>query len=226
MRLSALDRSCSLTTARTLDTQWSFNAEGKITGWDITIRHFALLMEKLSPSIAKDVAKELGLPAPAAQDTYKLLSTRAALDICAKHEAYCAPDPALKQWTSYDACVAGILAKPFGQWYQMGGDNAICRWIHHGMVQYRPSVHCPHIGPTGGDMCQAIPVSSAARRQCAVVRTNVLAVRDDRHVAAIQGAVHRRGRTRVTVRCSVKGAMTSSYRDTLIYLTPFNSLKA
>ncbi|KAJ7100840.1 hypothetical protein B0H15DRAFT_796524 [Mycena belliarum] len=35
--------------------------------------------------------------------------------------------------------------------WTMGLDNT---WVHFGMVKYRPSVHCPHIGPTGGDMCQ------------------------------------------------------------------------
>jgi hypothetical protein len=27
--------------------------------------------------------------------------------------------------------------------------------MHKNMVQFRPQVHCPHIGPTGGDMCIA-----------------------------------------------------------------------
>ncbi|KAJ6591247.1 hypothetical protein DFH09DRAFT_1306873 [Mycena vulgaris] len=43
--------------------------------------------------------------------------------------------------------------KPLGKPWAMGIDNTICRWGHFGMIKYRPAVHCPHIGPTGGDMC-------------------------------------------------------------------------
>ena len=32
-------------------------------------------------------------------------------------------------------------------------DNLVCRHLHVPMLPLRPSVHCPHIGPTGGDMC-------------------------------------------------------------------------
>ncbi|KAJ7121006.1 hypothetical protein C8R44DRAFT_877317 [Mycena epipterygia] len=35
----------------------------------------------------------------------------------------------------------------------MGIDNMMCRWVHFGIIQYRPAVHCPHIGPTGRDIC-------------------------------------------------------------------------
>jgi hypothetical protein len=32
-------------------------------------------------------------------------------------------------------------------------DNLLCRQLHVPMVPLRPEVHCPHIGPSGGDMC-------------------------------------------------------------------------
>ena len=33
--------------------------------------------------------------------------------------------------------------------------TVLCRYIHQNMVSFRPEVHCPHIGPTGGGMCIA-----------------------------------------------------------------------
>lgn len=34
-------------------------------------------------------------------------------------------------------------------------DNLVCRHLHVPMLPLRPSVHCPYINPTGGDMCIA-----------------------------------------------------------------------
>jgi len=33
--------------------------------------------------------------------------------------------------------------------------TVLCRSVHKNMVSFRPQVHCPHIGPTGGAMCIA-----------------------------------------------------------------------
>ncbi|KAK4688062.1 hypothetical protein P7C73_g2063, partial [Tremellales sp. Uapishka_1] len=37
----------------------------------------------------------------------------------------------------------------------MGENNLLCRALHTPMLPLRPAVHCPHVGPTGGDMCIA-----------------------------------------------------------------------
>ncbi|KAJ7788560.1 hypothetical protein B0H13DRAFT_2395015 [Mycena leptocephala] len=42
---------------------------------------------------------------------------------------------------------------PLGEIWQAGQNTAICRYVHTPMLPYRPAVHCPHVGPTGGDMC-------------------------------------------------------------------------
>ncbi len=34
-----------------------------------------------------------------------------------------------------------------------GRNTLLCRMVHQNMVPYRPSVHCPHIGKTGGGYC-------------------------------------------------------------------------
>lgn len=34
-----------------------------------------------------------------------------------------------------------------------GRNTLLCRMVHQNMVPLRPSVHCPHIGKTGGGYC-------------------------------------------------------------------------
>lgn len=34
-----------------------------------------------------------------------------------------------------------------------GRNTLLCRSVHQNMVPFRPSVHCPHIGKTGGGYC-------------------------------------------------------------------------
>jgi len=42
---------------------------------------------------------------------------------------------------------------PFGQAYQLGFSTLQYRMVHQNMVPFRPDVHCPHIGPSGGGYC-------------------------------------------------------------------------
>lgn len=35
----------------------------------------------------------------------------------------------------------------------VGRNTLLCRMIHQNMVPFRPAVHCPHIGKTGGGFC-------------------------------------------------------------------------
>ena len=39
----------------------------------------------------------------------------------------------------------------------VGRNTLLCRMVHQNMVPFRPSVHCPHIGPTGGGYCDDTP---------------------------------------------------------------------
>ena len=34
-----------------------------------------------------------------------------------------------------------------------GRNTLLCRMVHQNMVPFRPNVHCPHIGKTGGGYC-------------------------------------------------------------------------
>ncbi|KAJ7692217.1 hypothetical protein B0H17DRAFT_934227 [Mycena rosella] len=58
--------------------------------------------------------------------------------------------------TVYDsaaACNQTLSAKPFGSFDEAWGDNVVCRTSHVLLTKFRPEVHCPHVGPTGGGKC-------------------------------------------------------------------------
>lgn len=72
--------------------------------------------------------------------------------ICQTHEKHCTG--ANQQYDDTASCVKFLTeGVRFGQDYELGQDTLLCRSVHQQMVQYRPEVHCPHIGPTGGGMC-------------------------------------------------------------------------
>lgn len=71
-----------------------------------------------------------------------------ASNICETAQTSCTG--ANTQYASYDACynflTSGII--PLGEPYQAGRNTVLCRMIHEPMLVFRPSVHCPHIGPS------------------------------------------------------------------------------
>ncbi|KAK0663280.1 hypothetical protein DIS24_g1463 [Lasiodiplodia hormozganensis] len=59
-----------------------------------------------------------------------------------------------RQYSSEEECVRFLTREVrFGASHEMGLDTLLCRMVHSPMVALRPEVHCPHVGPTGGDMC-------------------------------------------------------------------------
>ncbi|KAJ7250121.1 hypothetical protein B0H12DRAFT_679684 [Mycena haematopus] len=127
-----------------------FNDEGLVTQYDAILYRSSALFADVLPKVAQAAIKELGLH-PGTSETVAL-QTRAARDVCAGHEAYCTGTN--KQYNSTQECLNFVLnAIPLGEIWQGGQNTAICRYIHTPMLQLRPTVHCPHVGPTGGDMC-------------------------------------------------------------------------
>ncbi|KAJ3794180.1 hypothetical protein GGU11DRAFT_811428 [Lentinula aff. detonsa] len=84
-------------------------------------------------------------------NTTELIRLKTAVDVCQMSTQYCTSENQV--YASNDACMRFITRIPFGQPWEGGMDNGWCRYVHKNMVKYRPEVHCPHIGPTGGDMC-------------------------------------------------------------------------
>ncbi|WWD09740.1 hypothetical protein V865_007868 [Kwoniella europaea PYCC6329] len=57
------------------------------------------------------------------------------------------------QYANHDECLTFLNGLPLGQFYRLGENNLGCRYLHTPMLSFRPNVHCPHVGPSGGDMC-------------------------------------------------------------------------
>ncbi|KAF8185580.1 hypothetical protein K438DRAFT_1424817, partial [Mycena galopus ATCC 62051] len=127
-----------------------FNDAGKIIQYDAVLVRSNWILPLVLPKMVPRLAKELGLPV--STDPIFLATKRAAIDICAGHEQFCTG--ALVQYNSSDACFDFIMNQvPFGDIWQAGQNTGtLCRF-HFNLLSRRPAVHCPHIGPTGGDMC-------------------------------------------------------------------------
>jgi len=128
------------------------NDSGLIAQYDITFRRLEWAWDYIKPFLQPQLAEELGSLVNNCSDVDGLIHLRAAIDICQQHELYCTGS--LQQYNSTQACIDFIYRQtPFGKVYEWGGDTAMCRYIHKALISYRPTVHCPHIGPSGGGMC-------------------------------------------------------------------------
>jgi len=53
----------------------------------------------------------------------------------------------------FGACVTFMHTIPYGTWDRANSNTVVCRQLHTLLTPFRPAVHCPHAGPTGGDAC-------------------------------------------------------------------------
>jgi hypothetical protein len=130
----------------TIDTWIEFNPDGKIAQYDAVFRWFDYLLDFL----LQGVATKINATSPDLAVSY--VSDVLAKTICATHEQHCTGSN--QQYTDTAACY-DFLTKTtrFGKGYELGRNTLLCREVHEHMVQYRPDVHCPHIGPSGGGYC-------------------------------------------------------------------------
>ncbi|KAJ3774162.1 hypothetical protein FB446DRAFT_491120 [Lentinula raphanica] len=121
----------------------------KVVSYDAILRRIDDLMAYTSPLLAPQIAKELN---STSTNVTELIVLKTAADVCAVSSLYCTGDH--QQYDSQDDCLSFMSTLPFGESWQGGMNTGWCRYIHKNLVQYRPDVHCPHIGPTGGNMCK------------------------------------------------------------------------
>lgn len=43
---------------------------------------------------------------------------------------------------------------------RVNANTVACRFVHSAMLPLAPSVHCPHIGPSGGGACVDVPYAA------------------------------------------------------------------
>ncbi|KAK0487758.1 hypothetical protein IW261DRAFT_1449602 [Armillaria novae-zelandiae] len=126
-----------------------------ITSYDTTFRRWSQFWDYFIPLILPKAAEELMAANTTGVDygnSTDIIVHRAAADICTVAQTYCLGEN--QQYESYKKCVHFLTKEvPFGASWSGGENTGFCRYIHKNMVKYRPEVHCPHIGPTGGDYC-------------------------------------------------------------------------
>jgi hypothetical protein len=86
----------------------------------------------------------------------EILTPILANQICTTAKTYCnsTNTDAADLYANFDTCYEFLTTEVrWGAEYEFGRNTLMCRMLHQNMVPFRPSVHCPHIGPTGGGMC-------------------------------------------------------------------------
>ncbi|CAF4486562.1 unnamed protein product [Didymodactylos carnosus] len=58
------------------------------------------------------------------------------------------------QYKTVKQCITFMTKKiPFSTYDRLDQNNVICRTLHIQLAVVSPTVHCPHVGPTGGGKC-------------------------------------------------------------------------
>ncbi|KAE9401811.1 hypothetical protein BT96DRAFT_1091206, partial [Gymnopus androsaceus JB14] len=125
----------SMTAPLQIDMFLTYNDNVKIASYD---------------AILHCIAKELNVTM---MNITEIIQLKTATDVCAVSMQYCTGDN--QQYKSHEACISFMTELPFGETWQGGMNTGWCWYIHRNMVKYCPEVHCPHIGPNGGEMCIA-----------------------------------------------------------------------
>lgn len=130
----------------TIDTWIKFNLDGKITHYDATFRWFEYFLDFMIEGLATKIN------ATSPDQAVAYLSDMLATKVCDIHEQHCTGSN--QQYTDTASCYDFLTnTVRFGKAYELGRNTLLCREVHKHMVQYRPEIHCSHIGPEGGGYC-------------------------------------------------------------------------
>ncbi|KAL0564365.1 hypothetical protein V5O48_017683 [Marasmius crinis-equi] len=148
-----LQRTIDFTLPLQVDFLLRFDKNLLISSYDATVRRFPQASKFILPQLAVKMAEELNVTiTPQTNVVKEVIARRAAVDICTLETQFCLGND--KQYDDYDACYQFLTEQvPFGDPWEGGFNNTWCRYIHKNMLKFRPDVHCPHVGPTGGGMC-------------------------------------------------------------------------
>lgn len=169
----------TLTLPIQIDTWNAFTPTGQISQYDATFKWWQWTVDYLLSTAAS--ASNMTLPQITAYATQKLAASicETAMTYC---NSSVVPDRG-ELYASKAECETFLTTEVrFGEAYELGGfahpspsppndalcgyrlisndrakqtgrNTLLCRMVHQNMVPFRPAVHCPHIGPTGGGYC-------------------------------------------------------------------------
>ncbi|RFU29087.1 hypothetical protein B7463_g7214, partial [Scytalidium lignicola] len=124
----------------------AWNDQGQVLQYDATFKWFDWLL---------DYVVDSSMPLFGVNTTTAavgVLTDLLAQSICATATEFCVG--ANLQYDNTTDCYNYLTQDVrFGEAYELGRNTLLCRMVHQNMVPYRPGVHCPHIGPSGGGYC-------------------------------------------------------------------------
>ncbi|KAL1413587.1 hypothetical protein Q8F55_001362 [Vanrija albida] len=133
-----------------LVTFFTVNDQDEITEYTTTFRRWPWASEVILPLQVPAMAEWIGLKKW--DNDSQVFAQYYANQTCTGAQKYCYGDN--QQYDSFDHCMSHLLdTKEIGDMWHLGGDNMACRFLHVGMLEARPEIHCDHVGPSGGDMC-------------------------------------------------------------------------
>ncbi|KAL8798128.1 MAG: hypothetical protein Q9182_006935 [Xanthomendoza sp. 2 TL-2023] len=129
-----------------IDAWNTYNSKGQITQYDATFKYWQWTVDYLMQAAGKKFGTN------STEATVGALTKAIAQSICGTATKYCRGPNA--QYTGPTECLDYLTKSVrFGQAYELGRNTLMCRMVHQNMVAFRPEVHCPHIGKTGGGYC-------------------------------------------------------------------------
>ena len=129
-----------------IDVWFRWNENDEVQAYDARFVYFDWLMANGMSLMQKK------WKLPSAGDAQSALKSRLVDQICETAQANCVGD--LQQYESREECQKVLMQdKRMGAPFEFGVDSVLCRSLHEGMLTLKPEAHCPHVGPSGGDMC-------------------------------------------------------------------------
>ncbi|KAK7190305.1 hypothetical protein DPSP01_006129 [Paraphaeosphaeria sporulosa] len=124
-----------------IGTWMTYNEAKEITQYDVVFKWFGNVLQLLLSTVDKDPVKAQAKGAIALSKS-----------VCASHTQFCTGKNI--QYDSEEECIR-FMTKDirFGQSFELGANTLLCRNVHQKMLPFRPDVHCPHIGKSGGGQC-------------------------------------------------------------------------
>ncbi|TVY83101.1 hypothetical protein LSUE1_G005917, partial [Lachnellula suecica] len=124
----------------------TWNAKGEITQYNASFKYWQWMVD----TVIGASMPLLNATTPA--EAVQILTSKVAASICNTAQTFCNGENT--QYDSMASCYQYLTQETrFGASYEVGRDTLLCRIVHQNMVPFRPSVHCNHIGPTGGGYC-------------------------------------------------------------------------
>lgn len=124
----------------------TYNAAGEVSQYDISARR----LDRSLDYVLNATMAAINTTSPVVLGQF--LTGVLAKSVCSVAQTYC--NGTNQQYTDEAQCLNFLTTQVrFGKAYELGANTLICRMVHQQMVPFRPGVHCPHIGPSGGNFC-------------------------------------------------------------------------